>query len=105
MSIRPRRRPTVHKSIGTTSLTKPAEKVIQTQFDWKTYFCFLKLLLHCVGHQLLLGTLRADDILGIGDEAFAHQRGLAGGAAEAVVVPVPALEGDEPRAADAWKVI
>jgi len=58
------------------------------------------LLLHSVRHQLLLGALRADDVLPVRDEALAHHAGLAGGADEAVVVPVPALEGDEPRAAD-----
>jgi len=58
------------------------------------------LLLHGVRHQLLLGALRADDVLAVRDEPLAHHAGLAAGADEAVVVPVPALEGDEPGAAD-----
>ena len=49
-------------------------------------------LLHGVGHQLLLGALRADDVLAVRDEALAHHRALAAGADEAVVVPVAALE-------------
>jgi len=59
------------------------------------------LLLHGVGHQLLLGALWADDVLAVGDEALAHHAALAARADEAVVVPVPALERDEPGAADA----
>jgi len=58
------------------------------------------LLLHCVGHQLLLCALRADDVLPVRDEALTHHAGLAGGADEAVVVPMPALERDEPGATD-----
>lgn len=58
------------------------------------------LLLHGVRHQLLLGALRADDVLAVRDEPLAHHAGLAAGADEAVVVPVPALEGDEPGAPD-----
>lgn len=58
------------------------------------------LLLDSVRHQLLLGTLRADDVLAVRDEALAHHAGLAGAADEAVVMPVAALEGDEPGAAD-----
>ena len=50
------------------------------------------LLLHGVGHQLLLGALGADDVLTVRDEALAHHRALAAGADEAVVVPVAALE-------------
>jgi len=53
------------------------------------------LLFHGVRHQLLLGTLGADDVLPVGDEALAHHAALAAGADEAVVVPVAALEGDE----------
>ena len=60
-------------------------------------------MFHSIGHQLLLGALRADDVLGVGDEALADEGGLAGGAAEAVVVPVAALEGDESGAADACR--
>ena len=81
------------------------------------------LLLHSVGHQLLLGALGADDVLTVRDEALPHLRrvradvqtfshqerlkhddpdhaGLAGRADEAVVVPVAALERDEPGASD-----
>ena len=59
------------------------------------------LLLHGVGHQLFLGALWADDVLAVGDEALAHHAALAARADETVVVPVPALERDEPGAADA----
>lgn len=52
-------------------------------------------------HDLLFGALRADDVLGVGDEALAHQRRLALRADEAVVVPVAVLERDEAGAADA----
>ena len=58
------------------------------------------LLLHGVGHQLLLGALWADDVLAVGDEALAHHAALAAGADEAVVVPVAALEGDESSASN-----
>jgi len=58
------------------------------------------LLLHSVGHQLLLRALRAHNVLPVRDEALTHHAGLAGGADKAVVVPVPALEGDEPGASD-----
>jgi len=46
-------------------------------------------------HQLLLRALGADDVVSISDEAPADQGSLAGGADEAVVVPVAVLEGDE----------
>merc|ERR1719340_36247 len=49
------------------------------------------LLLHSVGHQLLLGALGADDVLPVRDEALPHHAGLAGRADEAVVVPVVGL--------------
>lgn len=52
-------------------------------------------------HELLLGALRADDVLAVGDEALADQRGLALRADEAVVVPVAVFERDEASAADA----
>lgn len=55
-------------------------------------------------HEFLLGALRADDVLAVGDEPLADQAGLALRADEAVVVPVAVLEGDEAGAADAWKV-
>ena len=62
-----------------------------------------QLLLDRIGHQLLLGALGANDVLHVRDEALADEGGLAGGAAEAVVVPMPALEGYEPGTADSWK--
>lgn len=52
-------------------------------------------------HQLLLGTLRTDDIVLVGDESAAHQAGAATRAVETIVVPVSVLEGDELGAADA----
>lgn len=52
-------------------------------------------------HELLLGALGADDVGSVGDEALAHQGGLALRADEAVVVPVAVLERDEAGAADA----
>jgi hypothetical protein len=64
---------------------------------------FIALLFNSIGHQLLLRALRTDDVLRVGDESLSHERRLAGRAAEAVVVPVPALERDEAGAADAWK--
>jgi len=36
------------------------------------------LLLHSVRHQLLLGALRADDVLPVRDESLPHHAGLAG---------------------------
>lgn len=56
-------------------------------------------------HEFLLGALGANDVLAVGDEAFAYQAGLALRADEAVVVPVTVLKGDEAGAADAWKII
>ena len=50
--------------------------------------------------QLLLGALRADDVVRVRDEAASDQRRLARGADEAVVVPVPVLERDESGATD-----
>ena len=58
------------------------------------------LLLHCVGHELLLGALWADDVLAVRDEALPDHAGLAGAAGEAVVVPVPALKRNEAGAAN-----
>lgn len=58
------------------------------------------LLLHRVGHQLLLGALGADNVLAVRDKTFAHHGCLAGGAHETIVVPVAALERDETGAAD-----
>ena len=51
-----------------------------------------ELLLYSISHELLLGALGADDVLAVGDEALAHHAALAGGADEAVVVPVTTLE-------------
>lgn len=51
-------------------------------------------------HELLLGAFRANDVFGVGDEASAHQRSLARGANETIVVPVAILERDESGAAD-----
>jgi len=42
------------------------------------------------------GAFRAQDVGTVRDEALAHQRGVARGALEAVVVPVAILERDEP---------
>jgi len=50
--------------------------------------------------QLLLGTLWAEDVGGVGDEAFAHQGVLAHRADEAVVVPVAVFERYEAGASD-----
>ena len=69
-----------------------------------THLLLLPLLLDRVGHEPLLGALGAEDVLVVGDEPLADHGGLAGGAEEAVVVPVPALERDEARPADAWRV-
>jgi len=53
------------------------------------------LLFYSVGHQLLLGTLGADDVLPVRDETLAHHAALAGGADEAVIVPMATLERNE----------
>lgn len=52
-------------------------------------------------HHLHLGAVRADDVLAVGDEPAADQRGLAARADETIVVPMPVLEGDEAGAANA----
>lgn len=54
-------------------------------------------------HELLLRAFGADDVLGVGDEALAHEGRLALRADEAVVVPVAVFERNEASAADAWK--
>lgn len=54
-------------------------------------------------HQLLLGALRTQDVGAVCDEALAHQGAFAHGTDEAVVVPVPVLEGDEAGATNACK--
>lgn len=61
------------------------------------------LVLFACLHELLLGALGADDILGIGDEAPANQRCLAQSADEALVVPVTVFKRDEACATDSWK--
>lgn len=63
----------------------------------------LLLLLSCLFplHQFLLGTFGAQDISAVGDEAFAHQRAVAGGADEAVVMPMSVFEADEPSPTNA----
>lgn len=68
-------------------------------------FCWLSIVdgasgAHSCLHELLLGAFRADDVFGIGDEASTHQRCLASGADEAIVVPMAVLERDESSAAD-----
>ena len=50
------------------------------------------LLLHGVGHELLLSALWADDVLPVRDEALTDHAALAAGADEAVVVPVTTLK-------------
>lgn len=62
---------------------------------------FSQLTLCSISHQLLFGTLRTNDIGGIGDKSAADQRRLAAGAAEAIIVPVAVLERDETRSTDA----
>lgn len=68
----------------------------------------LEALVSCAGweylHELLFGALGADDVLSVGDEALAHERGLALRAYEAIVVPVTVFERDEAGAADAWNL-
>ena len=68
-----------------------------------SFFCVTRRisLLDGVRHEPLLGAIRAQDVLVVRDEALADHGDLAGGAGEAVVVPVPALERDEAGAADA----
>jgi len=53
-------------------------------------------------HELLLGALRADDIVAVGDESSADQGRLARGADEAVVVPMTVFERDKASAANSW---
>jgi len=65
------------------------------QRKWRLDGAVVLLLLHGVRHQLLLGALRADDVLPVCDESLPNHAGLAGAADEAVVVPVSSLEGDE----------
>lgn len=59
---------------------------------------------HTLGlHELLFGAFRADDVFGVRDESSTHQRCLARGADEAIVVPMAVLERDESSAADSCK--
>lgn len=60
-----------------------------------------RLLLHGVGHELLLRAVRTEYVLPLRDEALSDHGDAAGGADEALVVPVAALERDEAGAADA----
>lgn len=53
-------------------------------------------------HEFLLGALGTDNVLSVGDEALAHEGGLALRANEAIVVPVAVLKWDEAGAANAW---
>lgn len=52
-------------------------------------------------HKPLFGAFGAQDVSPISDEPFAHQRVLAYGADEAVVVPVAVFERDESGSANA----
>lgn len=52
-------------------------------------------------HQLLLGTIGAQDIGSVGDEATTHQTSLAAGTHKAVVMPVAILKRYEACAANA----
>jgi len=61
---------------------------------------FKILLLYCISHEFLLCAFWADDVFSVGDETLADHAGLAGAASEAIVVPMPALEGDESGAAN-----
>lgn len=49
----------------------------------------------------MLGTLRAEDVCPVGNEALAHQGALAHGADKAVIVPVSIFKGDEAGATNA----
>lgn len=51
-------------------------------------------------HQLLLGTLGADDVISISDEPSSDQGCLARSADEAIIVPVAVFERDESSATD-----
>lgn len=53
-------------------------------------------------HQLLLGTIGAQDIGSVGDEATTNQTSLAAGTHKAVVMPVAILKRYEACAANAW---
>lgn len=51
-------------------------------------------------HELLPSALGAENLRTVGDEALAHQRVVAHGADEAVVVPVSVFERDEAGSAN-----
>lgn len=57
-------------------------------------------MLDCISHKFLLGALRADDVLPIGDESLTDHAGLACPASEAVIVPMATFERDESGTAD-----
>jgi len=61
---------------------------------------YVSLLLNSVSHQLLLGTLRADDVLPVSNEPLADHATLAGRTDEAVIVPVATLKRNETGSAD-----
>ena len=63
-------------------------------------FCQI-LWLNCIGHKFFLGTFRTNDVVSVCNEAFANQRAFARWASKAVVVPVTAFKGYEPRSSDA----
>lgn len=82
---------------------------ISVAFRWRTFYSrLLRRLVHrCVGaaqyselHELLLGTLRTQNVRAICDETFANKRRLAHCADEAVVVPVTVFKRDESGAAN-----
>ena len=62
-------------------------------------FCQI-LWLNCIGHKFFLGTFRTNDVVSVCNEAFANQRAFARWASKAVVVPVTAFKGYEPRASN-----
>ena len=63
-------------------------------------FCQI-LWLNCIGHKFFLGTFRTNDVVSVCNEAFANQRAFARWASKAVVVPVTAFKGYEPRTSHA----
>lgn len=52
-------------------------------------------------HEPLFGTFRTEDFRAVSDEAFAHQRHVAFGADEAIVVPSAFFKGNESSATNA----
>lgn len=59
------------------------------------------LLFYGVSHEFFLGTLRTNDFVSVSDEALANHRSFAGGAGEAIVVPVTTLKRYEPCTSNA----